>query len=183
VEAIAGDLREQFQDRSASWYWRQVGAAIALGAMQHLRRHWMQALWAIWLGGAAMGLASVMFRTLAYWLLPAILPAPISPVSLPVLFWTVGLPAFIAGWIVGRLNRPYGVPFAIALAIMVLNIQVIPKLAFLTRNALQHERFAPYLWGYVAHVPVFVALVLTAILLGAVIGQSAGGLFEKGTRS
>ena len=36
------------------------------------------------------------------------------------------------------------------------------------------ERFLPYLWAYVARIPLLAALVLTGILLGTVIGQLAG---------
>jgi hypothetical protein len=181
VSVIAGDLREQYPDRSRSWYWRQVSYAIAVGAMQHLQRHWIRALCAIWIGGATMGIASVVFRNVAYWLLPAMLPAPISPSSLPVLLWTIALPATVAGWVVGRLNRPQSVPFGMALAMVVLLLEVLPRLVFLASNSFQHERFLPYLWAYVARVPLLAALLLTGILLGTVIGQSAGSQFHKGT--
>lgn len=181
VTVIAGDLREQYPDRSPSWYWRQVSYAIAVSAMQHLQRHWVRALCAIWIGGATMGIASLVFRNVAYWLLPTMLPAPISPSSLPVLLLTIALPATVAGWVVGRLNRPHGAPFGMALAMVVLSIEVLPRLWFLTTNSFQHERFVPYLWTYVAHVPLLAGLVMTGILLGTVVGQSAGSQFHKGT--
>ena len=181
VSAIAGDLREQYPDRSRSWYWRQVSYAIAVGAMQHLQRHWVRALCTIWIGGATMGIASLAFRNVAYWVLPAMLPAPISPSSVPVLLLTLALPATIAGWVVGRLNRPHSAPFGMALAIVVVSIEVLPRLVFLTSNSLQHERFLPYLWGHVARVPLLAGLVMTGILLGTVVGQSAGSHLQKGT--
>jgi hypothetical protein len=182
VSAIAGDLREQYPERSRSWYWRQVSYAIAVGAMQHLQQHWVRALCAIWIGGATMGIASLVFRNVAYWVLPAMLPAPISPSSFPVLLLTLALSATVAGWVVGRLNRPHSAPFGIALAIVVISMEVLPRLVFLTSNSFQHERFLPYLWAYVARIPLLAALVLTGILLGTVIGQLAGSQLHKRIR-
>jgi hypothetical protein len=69
-----------------------------------------------------------------------------------------------------------------ALAIVVLSIEVLPRLVFLTSNSFQHERFLPYLWAYVARIPLLAALVLTGILLGKVIGQLAGSQLHKRIR-
>ena len=183
VTVIAGDLREQYPDRSRSWYWRQVSYAIAVGAMQHLQQHWVRALCAIGIGIATMGIASFVFRNLAYWLLPAVLPAPISPSSLPVLLLTIALPATVAGWVVGRMNRPHSAPFGMALAVAVLKVEALPRLVFLSSNSVQHERFLPYLWAYVAHIPLLAGLIMTGILLGTVMGQSARSQLRKGTRN
>jgi hypothetical protein len=172
VEVIAGDLREQYRDRSRVWYWRQVGYAICLGAMQHLRRHWVLTLRAIWVGGAAMGIASFALRRVAYWSLPAVLPAPISPSSVPVLLLTIGLPAVVAGWVVGRLHRPHGAAFAISLAIVVPLVLLLPRLVFLIRNSFEHERFQPYLWAHLTNMPLLAALVVSGLLLGTILAQS-----------
>jgi len=72
--------------------------------------------------------------------------------------------------------------FGMALAIVVLSIEVLPRLVFLTSNSFQHERFLPYLWTYVARIPLLAALVLTGILLGKVIGQLAGSQLHKRIR-
>lgn len=37
--ALSGDLREAYEGKSASWYWRQVLAAICVGAMRDGRLH------------------------------------------------------------------------------------------------------------------------------------------------
>lgn len=41
-ESLIGDLLEEFRDgRSASWFWRQVVAAIAVSFLNQLRAHWL----------------------------------------------------------------------------------------------------------------------------------------------
>ena len=172
LESIAGDLGEQYSSRSAAWYWRQVGYAIVIGATQHLRQHWVLALRAVWLGGVVMGIAGFLFRTVAYWLLPSVLPAPISPSSLPVLLLVVGGPALVAGWAIARLHRPHGAPFALAFAVVVVHVQLLPRLVFLVRNSFQHERFLPYLWTYVATMPLVIIVLLLGVLIGTAIAQS-----------
>jgi hypothetical protein len=172
LESIVGDLAEQYSSRSAAWYWRQVGYAIVVGVTHVLRQHWVLALRAVSLGGVVIGIASVLFRNLAYWLLPSVLPAPISPSSLPVLLLVVGGPALVAGWAIARLHRPHGAPFALAFAVVVVHVQLLPRLVFLVRNSLQHERFLPYLWAYVATMPLVIIIVVLGVLIGAVIAQS-----------
>jgi hypothetical protein len=47
-EVLAGDLAEEFGQRgSASWYWRQVLAAIIVGFLQEIRVRWTAVLFAI----------------------------------------------------------------------------------------------------------------------------------------
>jgi hypothetical protein len=47
-EVLAGDLVEEFGQRvSASWYWRQVLAAIIVGFLQEIRVRWTAVLFAI----------------------------------------------------------------------------------------------------------------------------------------
>jgi hypothetical protein len=36
---------------------------------------------------------------------------------------------------------------ALAFAVVVVHVQLLPRLVFLVRNSLQHERFLPYLWA------------------------------------
>jgi len=47
-EALAGDLLEKFgQQGSATWYWRQVLAAVMVGLLQQVRVRWIAICWAV----------------------------------------------------------------------------------------------------------------------------------------
>lgn len=47
-EALAGDLLEKFgQQGSATWYWRQVLAAVMVGLLQEVRVRWIAICWAV----------------------------------------------------------------------------------------------------------------------------------------
>ncbi len=173
VEAIAGDLEEQFPTRSPLWYWREACFAVLQSAVHHLCRHWTLSLRAICVGGAVMALATMAFRNLAYVILGRVLPPPVSPSSLPVVFMTVGAPSFIAGWAIGRWHRPYSFPFAIALAAVAVPLHVLPRLVFLIVNSFQHERFLPYLWGHLARAPLVAVLIGTGIVSGALVADRA----------
>jgi hypothetical protein len=172
VEVIAGDLSEQYAERSRSWYWRQVAYAIVIGGVQHLRQHWVLALRAILIGSAVMAIASVVMANLAYWILPPVLPAPISPSSFPVLLLLIGVPAVAAGAAIARLHRPHAAPFAMAFAMVAVQFELLPRLVFLIRNSIEHERFLPYLRGYVAGMPPVIAIVVTGVLLGTLCGRA-----------
>jgi hypothetical protein len=172
LEAIAGDLAEQYPSRSAGWYWRQVVYAILLDVKQHLRRHWVLALRAVCVGGLVMGLAGAASRHLAYWVLPAVLSAPISPLSWPVLLLTIGVPAVVTGCALARLHQPQGAPFALAFAV-VAPVALLPRLFFLVRNSLEHERFLPYLHAYVGStMPRVATLIVLGVLAGAIVAQA-----------
>lgn len=174
VDVIAGDLAEQYAERSRAWYWREVAYALIIGAVQHLRQHWVLALRALWVGSAVMGIASVAAGNLAYWVLPPVLAAPINPSSFPVLLLLVGVPASAAGWAIARLHRPHAAPFAMAFAVVAVSYELLPRLTFLVRNSLEHERFIPYLWGYLTGMPLVIAIVVTGVLLGASIAHPTG---------
>jgi hypothetical protein len=172
LEAIAGDLAEQYPSKSADWYWRQVVYALLLDVKQHLRHHWVLAIREIWIGGLLMGLAGAASRYLAYWVLPAILPSPISPSSWPILLLTIGAPAVVTGWVLARLHRPQGTPFAFAFAV-VAPVALLPRLFFLVRNSLEHERFLPYLYAYVGStMPRVATLIVLGVLAGGILAQA-----------
>jgi hypothetical protein len=47
-EALAGDLLEKFgQQGSATWYWRQVLAAVMVGLLHEVRVRWIAICWAV----------------------------------------------------------------------------------------------------------------------------------------
>jgi hypothetical protein len=172
LESIAGDLAEQYPSRSTAWYWRQVVYTVLVNVTQHLRHHWILALRAIYVGGLVMGLAGVTGRYLAYWILPAVLPAPINPSSWPVLLLTIGAPAVITGCVLARLHRPHGFPFALAFAV-VAPVALLPRLFFLVRNSQEHERFLPYLYSYVGStMPRVATLIVLGVLTGAILVQA-----------
>lgn len=173
LDVIAGDLSEQSVFRSRTWYWRQVAHAIVIGAMQHLRQHWVLALRAICIGSVAMAIAKVVVGHLAYWVLPTVLPPLTSPFSTPILFLLLGVPAAAAGAVIARLCQPHALPFAMAFVLVVLQFELLPRLLFLIGNSFEHERFLPYLWAYVAFMPRVIGVVVTGVILGVVIARPA----------
>lgn len=173
VDVIAGDLLEQCAHRSRSWYWRQVGHAIVSGAIQELRGHWLLAARAVAIGAVVMGLSSALMGSVGYWLLPRMLPAPINPSSVPVWVMLLGVPASIAAWVIARLHRSSAVPFAMVFAIALMQYELLPRLVFLIRNSLEHERFRPYLWSYLSNAPFVIAIIGMGVLAGTVAALSS----------
>jgi hypothetical protein len=126
-EALIGDLLEAYQDgKTDRWYWRQVFAAIAFGAVDSVRAHPVLALRAVVLGWLMGWLyANYLFSTVS--------AATHSALNFKQFLFVTGLtdwfyvhdidpPAFVVrhapdivaawlgtlaiGWIVGRLHRP-----------------------------------------------------------------------------
>ena len=60
-----------------------------------------------------------------------------------------------------------------AFAFVVIQFELLPRLLFLIGNSFEHERFLPYLRGYVAFMPRVVSVVVTGVFLGAVLVQRA----------
>jgi hypothetical protein len=162
LESLAGDLWEEHQQRRSSiWYWRQVVAAIALGACQDVRDH-------TWLAGRAV-LTGYGFLYLYYGLL-------ISPLMDPGYFWTLppGIrgPMFIVlsgvvpmaamGWLVGRLHRSHLAAAVLAVTVFVFLPLNFPELARKVANALDHSRYVPAL---AADVRLSI-VALASLLLG-----------------
>jgi hypothetical protein len=71
-----------------------------------------------------------------------------------------------------RLHRPQGAPFALAFAV-VAPVALLPRLFFLVRNSLEHERFLPYLHAYVGStMPRVATLIALGVLVGAILARA-----------
>lgn len=171
VDVIAGDLLEQYANRSRWWYWRQVAWAIAVGVAHDVRQHWLLALRAVFMGYLALRVASLAAHTFGYWALPKLLPPPINPWSWPVLLFIFSLPAAVAGWLVARLHARHAVAFVTTFTFVTLLIELLPRLIFLVRNSFEHERFRPYLWAYLAGAPVMIGVITAGVIVGAMLAQ------------
>ena len=114
--ALAGDLAETYQPgRSPLWYWREVIAAIFMGASRDCHR---QKLTAAGTFVAAVILIAIANRTLtpvSGWLLyrvvqPAAWAHPVVAAHGLVALWIIevvpsAMAALLGGWLVGRVNR------------------------------------------------------------------------------
>jgi hypothetical protein len=81
----------------------------------------------------------------------------------------------VAGWVVGRLHRPYQGPVAVGFVALIALLQS-PGLIWLVPNVFVHERFVPYF----VEVLGMTVVAPMALLLGSAI--SARGLADYRTR-
>src|SRR5262245_110483 len=100
-EALIGDLLEEYQARrSPVWYWRQVAAAIVVGALRDLRHHPAVPIGAIVTGLLIIGTpVFLLISTSAAALSNVPLPVPVEIIAQLII---VGA-ALLSGWIVSRL--------------------------------------------------------------------------------
>jgi hypothetical protein len=172
-DGLRGDLEEEWQaGRSAPWYWQQIFVVIAHHCIADVRRHWM-----IGLRGIVTGLALLLALgwTLApieaglhRWVLRYVFGVVMMTFNLGLWIHLASwFPAsVVAGWIVARLHLRQraiailGLVFALG-ALGICN----ERFYFLVRNSLTHERFVPYLIGYVLGIAVGMAGVLVGGLM------------------
>ena len=122
-----------------------------------------------------LGGTSLAAQQLAYLVLPTFIEPPIAGSSWPVLLLTVTCPAFVTGWLLAYLNRPNGAPFVMAFAVVSLHVALLPRLLFLARNSLEHERFVPYLMTHLlSTIPSMAAALLVGALAGSLAARRAG---------
>lgn len=117
-ESLLGDLIEQYrQGRSSVWYWRQVCAAIVVGAVHDLAAHKLLALRALAIGWSLYYLFSFPVswggRAAEQWIGQEIIVC--EPTSFSCQFWLnqfsaellIYIAAAISGGIVARFHRNY----------------------------------------------------------------------------
>jgi hypothetical protein len=120
AESLLGDLIEQYsQGRSATWYWRQVLAAVMLGAAEDVAAHKMLAVRALAIGWALYYLlafpAAWAGSVAESWVSAHVIVC--DPVSFACQFWRNQLSAELvifaacatSGLIVARLHRKHWV--------------------------------------------------------------------------
>jgi hypothetical protein len=114
-DALVGDLFEAYQTRpSPFWYWREVGAAIGVGACRDVWHHLPVALGAIVTG--------LFVAVLPVWLLVNISAASLPNVPLPVWIQTMAPwlvvfgSALLSGWLVSLLFRAHRAAAVLSLA-------------------------------------------------------------------
>jgi hypothetical protein len=134
-EALTGDLVEGYRShRSRVWYWREVIAAIVVGAFTEVRTHKFLASRAIAIGWIV---GWIYFRYASAWVSAAAYNAAnfdewlfvtgltrwfyVHRVRLPdvvaqqfVVLVTLAPGWLLSGWIVGRLHRARGAPIVVA---------------------------------------------------------------------
>jgi hypothetical protein len=123
-DALLGDLCEEYQrDRSLRWYRAQILAAIVVGSLKNVRRHWLLALRAIAIGAATFvayfQVFGIMVLNKVHWIR---LPGLAGFFVMTSLFFHAGFAA--SGWAIVRSHRQYGialaVPFATLMAALTL---------------------------------------------------------------
>jgi hypothetical protein len=129
-DALVGDLFEAYQTRrSPFWYWRQVGAAIGVGACRDGWHHLPVVLAAIVIGLFVAGMP--------VWLLIATSAASLSTVPLPVWIQTLAAwlvvfgSALLSGWLVSLLFRAHRAAAVLSLAgaIVIAGAVLLPHAA------------------------------------------------------
>lgn len=176
-EALAGDLQEEYRSgRSRSWYWRQVGAAIAMDAWRDIRRQNLSALraitvalavyYALAFSGAEIG--NDINRALTPHVPPWMLDYPVYQILMGIpltlgTFWMIG--ALIMG-----LNRSHGTVALVALLLFLALVE-FPRWTLLPLLSTP-ERYGPQ-----------IAMIDTAMLVMKVVGLVTGVLWRSASRS
>jgi len=136
-DALVGDLFEAYQTRpSPFWYWRQVGAAIGVGACRDVWHHLPVAIGAIVTG--------LFAAAVPVWLLIATPADSLANVPLPLWIqilaaWLVVFgSALLSGWLVSLLFRAHraAAVLSLAAAIVVTGAILLPSAADLGPLAL-----------------------------------------------
>jgi hypothetical protein len=117
-ESLVGDLIEQYQNgRSATWYWRQVLAAILVGATRDIRAHKLVAIRAVAIGWLLYVLFSFPINWMSgasrVWVTNWLVDT--GRYSFWWVFWSGQLPGtllvyvacVVSGWVVARLHRAH----------------------------------------------------------------------------
>lgn len=174
--AVAGDVVEEYRSgRSRGWFLWQAFAAAAIAIGRGIRQHKVLALRAIVVGLLAVrGVNGFVYLPVRETIDATLTAHGFSGPRLwflfepyvvaPMLSLACGM---IAGWITGRLHRPYSVPLVAGLGVIEVLVTT-PALYWLAVNAMTNTRFLPYLSLKLTDS----GLVVVGLLLGAVL--SAG---------
>ena len=172
-DGIDGDFAEEWQaGRSALWYWRQVVVAVAFQMAADARQHWIVVVRGILTGllvlytfGLIVAAVSALFK---WWIL-------LYPSGVILMQYQAGFlihianlicASVVAGWVIARLHDRHR---AVVILGLVLTLGVLAvsneRFFFLIRNSMGHERFVPYLMGYLIQS----AVVMTGVLIGGLV--------------
>jgi len=174
-ESLVGDLIERYHHgHSATWYWRQVVAAILAGVMRDIRDHKLLAIRAVAIGW----LLSVLFSFPVNWMSSAGRAWLIESLtetrrySFWWVFWSGQLPnallAYVAcaisGWIIARLHRGHAMTMVLLFAAAVSVAEYGMASWVLWRQALPP-------------MPALALILWLLLMIGHPIGIVIGGLW------
>jgi hypothetical protein len=186
-ESLTGDLIEQYRRRhSRIWYWRQVIAAIALGAVDDTRRHTALVIRSIAVCVLSMLLCGKLTVLLNGWLGVSVWNwsvehgfdtfrvawfgrprSSVPSISVTIEMLSLCANAGIAGWIVARLHRGHAAATLMGCALLNEAFWLRPLLL------LGPEAF----WGAIAFNPVFFITQLGWHFVGVPFSILLGGLW------
>jgi hypothetical protein len=160
--ALAGDLEECAQGRSAIWYWRQVLIAIWIGVWSAVFGHKLLALRAVATGCAVNGVWLFLWMRFLHLGLP--LPPPDTKQLLLQSMACLSIILFtqtVTGWIVARTHRAYAIPMVVVLVVWLMLWYVGGTVAG------KEPGFLPHFAWYVTPLSVEVFGLLLGGILGA----------------
>ena len=174
-ESLEGDLVERYHHgHSATWYWRQVLAAILVGVIRDLRDHKLLAIRAVAIGWLLVVLFSVPLNwmsgagraNLFEWLVDT------GRTSFWWVFWSGQLPyallacvaCGISGWIIARLHQGHALAMVSAFAAVVVVAEYGQAIWMLSRPAFPS-------------MPLLAVFLWLLLLIGHPISIGIGGLW------
>jgi hypothetical protein len=172
-DSIVGDLTEEWHaGRSALWYWRQVVVAVAFQIVADARQHWTVVVRGVLTGLLvlyALGWIVTAVTAVLTWLM-LLHPSGVILMQFQVGFLIQMANSFcgsvVAGWVIARLHDRHRAVVILSL-VLILGVLAVSngRFYFLVRNSLGHERFVPYLLGYLIQCGV----VMTGVLIGGLV--------------
>lgn len=190
-EALLGDLREEFRaGRSASWYWRQVIAAVVAAFTSELRAHPLLAVRAMAVGWVTLRMFHLVTRQLPLldWLLdPVIMAFGSHPF---VMVWATqlwfrpveALGYLISGRLVGLSHPRHRTMAVLAFTLLALALEAYKTAYLFWLGLVWVTGRPPYYWG--------LSIAFTALPLLVLVGglwrsrrDEAGGTLRRAART
>jgi hypothetical protein len=152
--ALAGDLIEEYRDRSSAWYWKQAIIAVSVYSTSQILEHKWLAVRAIATGWLVWYLCNNMF--LHGVLRPLMITSDTTLLRVAYMF--IAYSFWIAnGWIIARLHRPYSTAMVMAYVLWAIVASVPPLYAAI--SALDDPNAPSLTWMIAARVVTVMSLI------------------------
>ena len=168
--ALLGDLVEEREQRSATWYWRQVLFAVWAGMWRAICDHRVLALRAV-----ATGFAMEYFLLFLWEHQSSLFKTHGMPLT-SIVMWIGNLSLVLVtqtttGWVVARTHRAHHIPMVFVFLMCFFLWFFGPRLFWAIRMLVALDRIDPAVHPYVLYTLVLVFLTVVSVLSGGMLAH------------